>query len=240
MEYSEKKRVMEHSQAMHYSDMVMQKTTKYCGMIFRRFMVNGSVLELGPAEGVMTDVLCSYFDDYTVVDGVDYFVEEIEKRHPKIKGYASLFEDFVPDQKYNNIVLGHVLEHVENPVEILKMCGTWLSDNGCIVAAVPNAKSIHRQAAVLMGLLETEYQLNEQDEKNGHRRVYDMDSLKNDFIKADYEIITCGGYWFKPVSNAQINENWNEKMIDSFLRLGEKYPDISGEIYIIANKKHHS
>lgn len=43
-----------------------------------------------------------------------------------------------------------------------------------------------------------------------------------------------GGYWLKPVSNGQIEENWTGKMVEAFMKLGERYPDIAAEIYIIA------
>ena len=86
-----------------------------------------------------------------------------------------------------------------------------------------------------MGLLETEKQMNDTDRKNGHRRVYDITTLKNDFTSAGLNIVSSGGYWLKPESNKQINDNWNDNMIDAFLKLGEKYPDIAGEIYVIAS-----
>ncbi len=234
MNDAEKQNVLEHARTAHYSEGVMQNTTEYCGMVFRRFMNNGNVLELGPAEGIMTDLLYPFFHDYTVVDGADFFIETIKKRHPGIKGYVSLFEEFTPNQKYENIVLGHVLEHVENPMEILKHCSQWLTKTGRILAAVPNANSIHRQAAVLMGMLESKYQLNDTDRKNGHRRVYDLSSLRQDFSDAGLKIFASGGYWLKPESNGQINSYWTQEMINAFCILGESYPDIAGEIYVVA------
>ena len=233
--HNEKERVVEHAKIGQYSAGIMSKTTDYCGRIFKRFMKDGSVLELGPAEGVMTDILYPSFPDYTVVDGADFFVESIKKRYPNIKGEVSLFEEYQPDKKYDNIVLGHVLEHVENPVDTLNQCGTWLAEGGYILAAVPNSHSIHRQAAVRMGLLDAENQLNETDKRNGHRRVYDMTTLQNDFNEAGLQIVKAGGYWLKPESNGQIEANWNENMVDAFLQLGEDYPDIAGEIYVVAS-----
>jgi hypothetical protein len=46
-----------------------------------------------------------------------------------------------------------------------------------------------------------------------------------------------GGYWLKPLSNQQIEENWTPSMLDVFMRLGERYPDIAGEIYVVARAK---
>ena len=116
-------RVAEISRTAEYAkDLVNRKGVIYSGNIFLRHMRPGSVLELGPAEGIMTDILYPHFeDDYTVVDGADFFVEDLVKRYPKIKGYTALFEEFKPGRKYDNIVLGHVLEHVADPVEILSL-----------------------------------------------------------------------------------------------------------------------
>lgn len=236
MNINEKMRVLEISENTGYIKGVLENVTTYCGDVFKRFMRKGSVLELGPAEGTMTDVLYPCFDDYTIIDGADSFVDAIKKRYPKIKGYSVLFEEYTPSQTYDNIILGHVLEHVENPVEILKLASSWLSSEGQIICAVPNANSIHRQAGVLMGLLETENQLHTGDIRIGHRRVYDMYSLKKDFIDAGLKIIQSGGYWLKPVSIAQIEANWDLNMVNAFLRLGEKYPDIASNIYLVASR----
>ena len=208
----------------------------YSEKIFERHLNEGSVLELGPAEGVMTKNLMTKFSDYTVVEGSSFFCNKLKAQNPKLKVFNSLFEDFNPKKKYDNILLGHVLEHVLYPVQILLKVKNWLSINGKILAAVPNANSIHRQAAVMMGILKTKYDLNESDIHHGHRRVYDLASFKNDFIKAELKIVTIGGYWIKPVSNKQIEKTWTENMLNAFMKLGEQYPDIAAEIYIIATK----
>lgn len=233
----EKQRITKHSSIACYAAGVMQKATSYCCDVFRRNMRPGSVLELGPAEGIMTDILYPYYKNYTIVDGADFFVKAILERHPEIEGHCALFEEFQPSKKYDNIILGHVLEHVENPVGILKMCATWLSQKGVILAAVPNSHSIHRQVAVLMGLLKTEKELNDTDRKNGHRRVYDMFTLQKDFSDAGLNVIKSGGYWLKSEHNTFIDVNYNEKMIEAFLKLGESHPEIAGEIYVIAQNQ---
>lgn len=226
-------RVRKCAREAHYYFGVMKYTTEYCGEIFLKHMLPGGVLELGPAEGVMTDILYPYYADYTVVDGADFFIDDLKMRYPDINAVTSLFENFSPGRKYKNIILGHVLEHVERPVDILGLCNNWLDKDGVIIAAVPNANSIHRQAAVDMGILSSVYELNETDIKNGHRRVYDIDMLKEHFVRAGFKIKHIGGYWLKPLSNGQIDDSWNEDIIKAFLHLGERYPDIAGEIYIV-------
>lgn len=211
-------------------------TIKYSYKVFKNFFVKGSLLEMGPAEGVMTEDLASVFDDYTIVEGSLRFCNDLKKRFPKINVNHALFEEFSPTKKFDNIILGHVLEHVEDPINILKIAGNLLSDNGVILAAVPNAKSIHREAAVIMGMLKSIYELNENDIHHGHRRVYNPEQFKTDFESAGLKVIFQGGYWLKPVSNKQIEDTWSDEMLMAFMKLGEKYPEIAGETYIVAKK----
>lgn len=209
-------------------------TIRYSHDIFARHFRDGSALELGPAEGVMTEYLARRFKDLTLVDGADTFCRELSRRYPNAQVTHSLFEAYAPNRKFDNIVLGHVLEHVADPVEILSLAKNWLTPSGRILAAVPNARSLHRQAAVLMGLLANEETMNDMDRHHGHRRVFNPETFRHAFNQAGLNIEIFGGYWLKPVSNKQIEDNWSPEMLDAFMKLGERYPDIAGEIYVVA------
>lgn len=208
---------------------------KYTAEIFKKYIPSykSSILELGPAEGTMTDILADIYNDYTIVEAVSEFCEVIKKNHKHIKVNNCLFENFNSSRKYDVIVLGHVLEHVENPIELLKKVKTWTKPNGLILAAVPNSNSIHRQAAVLMGLLKEQNELGETDKLIGHRRVYNIEQLKSDFDKSKLSVYKYGGYFLKPLTNKQIEEQFSCEMVDAFMQLGEKYPEIAAEIYVI-------
>ncbi len=210
---------------------------RYSYKIAKKFLNNGPTLELGPAEGLMTELLCNSSISLTCVDGSETFCELLRAKFPQVNVVNSLFESFNPDIKYSNIILGHVLEHVEDPVFILNLVKQWLLPNGIIFAAVPNARSLHRQAGVIMNILETENSLNEMDLHHGHRRVFDPETFRSIFKKAKLNIDFFGGYLLKPVSNGQIEQYWDDNMINSFMILGERYPDIAGEIYIVASLK---
>jgi 2-polyprenyl-3-methyl-5-hydroxy-6-metoxy-1,4-benzoquinol methylase len=233
---TETNRIQEVAKDSWYAKGIAPETILYSGKIFCRFIRKGSsVLELGPAEGAMTAVLLNQTDDLTVVEGAPSFCEILRKRYPSVKVTETLFENFKPSRRYDVIVLGHVLEHVADPVSVLRLASGWLAEGGIILAAVPNAQSIHREAAVLMGIIPNIYHLNEADLHHGHRRVYDMCSLKTDFSNAGLSIHASGGYWIKPVSNAQIEQSWTPEMLHAFMLLGERYPDIAAEIYVVAD-----
>ncbi len=209
---------------------------RYSFRIAARHMLAGNVLELGPAEGLMTEMLAKTGRALTVVEGSAAFCESLRQRFPAAQVVNALFEEFEPTQPFDNILLGHVLEHVEDPVQILQRVRGWLSPRGRVFAAVPNARSLHRQAAVLMHLLPQEDALNAMDLHHGHRRVFNPESFRNCFAHAGLSIEIFGGYWLKPVSNAQIEQAWSPQMLDAFMQLGERYPDIAAEIYVIAGR----
>jgi 2-polyprenyl-3-methyl-5-hydroxy-6-metoxy-1,4-benzoquinol methylase len=214
------------------------KTIEYSYNIFSRYIKNKKTLELGPAEGVMTDLLVKNGHEITCVDGSEKFAEDIRKRHSGARVFCELFENFELNEVFDNIFLGHVLEHVIDPTLILQKCQSWTSAEGSMIfAAVPNALSIHRHAAVFMGLLPHEKAMSELDIHHGHRRIFDPFEFRQLFLSAGFEIVAHGGYWLKPLSNRQIEDSWTEEMLDAFMRLGERYPDIAAEQYIVAKLK---
>jgi 2-polyprenyl-3-methyl-5-hydroxy-6-metoxy-1,4-benzoquinol methylase len=217
-----------------YAAGVNTDTIRYSFRIFERHLGGETILELGPAEGVMTALLARTGKRLTLVDGSEAFCRSLASRFPDARVVHALFEDFATQERYDNVVLGHVLEHVDDPVAILRSVRGWLAPGGRVLAAVPNSQSLHRQAAVLMGLLPHEAELNEADVAHGHRRVFDPQGFRHCFEQAGLRIDVFGGYWLKPLSNAQIESSWTPEMLDAFMQLGERYPDIAAEIYAIA------
>ena len=237
MDAEEKSRLEHIANNSLYDKGANAATIHYEFEVFRRFVLPGSILEMGPAEGLMTGHLVDLGQEVVCVDGSEFFSERLKEKYPSVEVITSLFEDFETDRKFDNIVLGHVLEHVDDPVQILKVAKKFLAPNGILFAAVPNARSLHRQAGVIMGLLQAEDELNELDKHHGHRRVFNPESFRQAFYQSGYNIDYFGGYWMKPVANSQIEANWTPEMLEAFMKLGERYPDIAGEIYVVASNK---
>ncbi len=234
MNMAEALRLQQISQQSLYSEGVMVTAIRHCHQVLRRWLRGGPVLELGPAEGVMTEQLVRDTADLTVVEGSELFCQRLRQRFPRVAVHHALFESFETPRRFQTIVLGHVLEHVEDPVAVLRRVAGWLADDGLIFAAVPNARSLHRQAAVSMGLLAQEDALNALDLHHGHRRVFNPESLRAAFTQAGLAIDAFGGYWLKPLSNGQLEAGWTQAMLDAYMQLGERYPDIAAEIYVVA------
>ena len=145
---------------------------------FKPFFYGSTCLELGPATGYMTRFLVNSFSSVTAVEGSKILVDQIPD-YSNLKKVNCFFEEFDPTEKFDTIIINHVLEHLKDPVAILKKAYDWLNDKGVCIVGVPNAKSFHRLAAVKMGLLDSEYDLNQRDFELGHYRIYDLELLKS-------------------------------------------------------------
>jgi len=233
----EQVRLEQLSESSLYSCGVMETAIAYAYKIISRD-IRGNILELGPAEGVMTKFIHDAgHGRITAVEGSELFCKHLKRQFPRITVINSLFEAYEPAERFDTIILGHVLEHVINPAGLLKKIRDWLAPGGIIYAYVPNAFSIHRQAAVIMGILDNEHTLNEMDKHHGHRQVFDPETFRKLFIESGYSINQFGGFWMKPVSNSQIEANWTPDMISAFMQLGERYPEQAGIIYVVSSNQ---
>ena len=127
---NEKTHLNQISSTANYSTGMNGKMIQHSVEIFSRWIKSGSILELGPADGLSTEHLHCLSDDYHIVEGSEDFCKLLKTKFPQINITNTLFEEFVPQRKYTNIVLGHVLEHVENPIEVIQMCIEWLEPGG--------------------------------------------------------------------------------------------------------------
>jgi SAM-dependent methyltransferase len=189
-------------------------------------------LELGPADGVMTHFLFPHFAHLTVVDGAAGLLARIPDMPNLVKVHA-LFEVYLPSRKFNTILMEHILEHVDEPVALLRRVRRWLAPGGKILAGVPNGHSIHRLVAVKMGLLKGPCDLNERDHALGHRRVYTQRDFRTDFESAGLRVVEMGGVFFKPLSNQQIQDHWTKEMIQGFYEMGKDFPEYAAELYAV-------
>ena len=201
---------------------------------FKPFFIGKSCLELGPATGYMTQLLVNDFEQLTLVEGSLELLNQIPAYSNTTKIH-SLFEDFVPACLFDTIIMNHVLEHIAEPVKLLKRIKQWLHPNGKFIIGVPNANSFHRLAAVKMGLLSKENELNDRDKELGHYRVYDFELLKSHIQEAGFIIIKEGGVFLKFLSNNQIETLLADDVVDAYFKLGEQFKENCAEIYVVVS-----
>ncbi len=217
----------------------------YMMKAFKPFWIkNGRVLELGSHKGSFTKRLIEEFSDVTCIEASREACASLEKNiGKKVVVINNTFEETTLDEKYDNIILTHTLEHIEDRIGVLKKINQeWLGDNGRLFITCPNANAPSRQIAASMGLISCTTAITEAEHNHGHRITYTMETLEKDVIESGLEVVFKTGIFFKPFANFQWDYLLNSEIINSdYLEgcylLGQKYPDLCASIFILCERK---
>ena len=196
------------------------------------------LLEMGYGTGLIARELLAAGRVLEVVEGSPQLIAAAQQRHAAdpITFHESLFEDFAPTEPYDAVLALHVLEHVDDPVEVARAAGRWLRPGGILVAVTPNSRSIHRLLGVELGLAERTDELSERDHLVGHQRVYDLVGLRGDISAAGFEILDEFGYFVKPLSNRQML-GWPRELLAGLNAISHEVPaTVCGNIGVVARR----
>ena len=189
-----------------------------------------SLLELGLGHGYTTNIFSQYFPNHLVIEGSNAIIQHFQKKFPECTAQIveSYFEDYETTETFDVIVMGFILEHVDDPVKILKHYRKFLNADGKLFIAVPNAEVMNRRLGFLAGLLDDMQSLSENDHLLGHQRYYTVELLKNDIETAGYSVEKFEGIYLKPLTSKQMMSlGFDSRIIDAFCKLGIDYPELS-------------
>lgn len=210
---------------------------------FEPFFRQGSLLELGSYKGVFTKLFLPYFNDITCVEASDEAITIAKKElGQKVKFIHSLFETVSLPSKYDNIILTHVLEHLDDPVLVLKRINDeWLSENGRFFLVCPNANAPSRQIAVKMGIISHNSAITPAEAEHGHKITYTLDTLERDVRAAGLKVVHKSGIFFKALANFQWDRLLQTDIItteylEGCYQLGQQYPDLCSSIFLMCEK----
>lgn len=210
---------------------------------FEPFFNKGSLLELGSYKGDFTKRLLPWFDDVTCVEASDVAIEEAKARlGGSVKYVNSLFETAVLPQRYDNIVMTHVLEHLDDPVQVLRRVNDeWLTDTGRFFLVCPNANAPSRQIAVKMGLITHNAAVTPAEAEHGHRCTYSLDTLERDAVAAGLKVVHRSGIFFKALANFQWDrllqtDIISKEYLEGCYKLGQNYPDLCASIFLVCER----
>ena len=210
------------------------RLTMYSAKSLSPYFYGSRALEIGAADGQMTQILSEHFHRLVVVEGSPIYCEALrEKFGSRVEIVCTLVEEFETHEEFDTILLAHILEHLEDPVRVMLCVSRWLAHDGRILIAVPNANSIHRLVAVKMGILGRPDEFSIRDQELGHKRVYTLESLRSHISSAGLEVEAIGGILFKPLTNSQMEKWFTEQMLNGFYELGKDFPEYAAEIYAV-------
>lgn len=210
---------------------------------FQPFFKNGKLLELGSFKGDFTKRFYPYFEDITCVEASGDAIEIAKKEFgTKVKFIHSLFETVKLPNKYDNIILTHVLEHIDDPIALMKRINDeWLSDTGRFFLVCPNANAPSRQIAVKMGLITHNSAITPAEKEHGHRITYSLDTLERDAKAAGLKVVHRSGIFFKALANFQwdkllATDIISSEYLEGCFQLGQHYPDLCSSIFLMCEK----
>ena len=218
-----------------------------------------SLIDLACGDGLMTRSFAEHFKCVVGVDASAKHLAEAKKRCPEVTFHESLIEDLDINEKFDSVFMLDVLEHVIDPICLLRKASDLMNDDGVMVIHVPNARAINRKIAVLMGTLETCEELSPFDLSiAGHRRSYKLSTLVADIEKAGLKVRKTGGIFYKMLSTAQMDwflenglwkgnqfgwgrvggeeKDWRSEFGRACYEIGNERPDDCNIIYAVVTK----
>jgi len=189
-----------------------------------------SVLELGLGHGFTTNIFSRHFHRHTVLEGSPAVISNFRAAFPQCPAniVETYFEQFDPVTKFDVIVMGFILEHVDDPLLILNRYKRFLAPGGKLYVAVPNAEVLNRRLGHLAGMLKDVEELSSNDQLLGHQRYYTVRTLSDELNRSGYHIEKMEGIYLKPFTTSQmISLNLDEKVIQALCMAGIDYPELS-------------
>jgi len=210
---------------------------------FQPFFTRGNLLELGSYKSEFTRLLAAHFSDITCVEASAEALEAAKSSSGvKATFVNATFEDVELAGRYDNIVVTHVLEHLDDPVRVLRRIDTeWLSETGRLFLVCPNANAPSRQIAVRMGLISHNAAVTPAESAHGHRITYSLDTLERDARASGLKVIHRSGIFFKALANFQwdrllATDIISKEYLEGCYQLGHLYPDLCSSIFLVCEK----
>ena len=201
------------------------------------FLPPGRALEMGCYTGEMTELIAARYDDLTVIEASDELVAAASARLGRRATFVhGRFETVAIAERFDAVFLVHTLEHLDDPIAVLRRVNTWLVPGGRLFVVVPNADAASRQIAVQMGVIPFNDAVTPDERVHGHRKTYRLDTLESDLVAAGLRIVQSGGVFFKPFANFQFDRLMastiiSEDYLEGCYRLGMHYPELCASIW---------
>jgi SAM-dependent methyltransferase len=190
----------------------------------------GTILELGLGHGFSTNLFSQNFERHVVLEGSPAVIGNFRKLYPECKAelVETYFETFETQERFDLIVMGFILEHVDDPVDIMRRFRKFLKPDGQMFIAVPNAEVLNRRFGQAMGMLPDIAKLSDYDLLLGHKRYYTADSLRSDVAAAGYAVENMEGIFLKPLTSQQLQSlHLDRSVLDAMCQVGIAYPELS-------------
>jgi len=180
---------------------------------------------------------------FTVIEPTRHFYSLALEKSENIQNRKVLsltLEEFNSFDKYDLIILSSVLHEVVDKVKFVEKLRSLCGKDTLVYINVPNAKSFHRQLAVVMGIIDDVTDISfTQLKMQQLSKPFTMETLRSFLNQFGFSVIDAGTLFFKPFTHEQMHRLvetgfLTPEILQGFYELPKIYPEFGSEIWMIA------
>ncbi len=209
-------------------------SVRYSNALLAKRIRGGRLLDIGGAEFPGRAChLAQFVDEVVMVD----IAPPPADLPPNVSFSESPAENLPAELGlFDNILLSNVLEHLADPLLVLRNISKVLAPRGSVHILTPNCESLNRRVGVLMGILKDIKEIPSPEIAIGHRHAFSVSDMTNLVLDAGYIISEILGIYVKPVPTDEMIQ-WPENRIKAFFDVASQLPpEVCHEVYFRAVK----
>jgi ubiquinone/menaquinone biosynthesis C-methylase UbiE len=201
-----------------------------------QIQMTDTVIELGSATALMAASIISLSPvaHWLGIDRSETYLEKARARHlPNAEFVKGDLNDLPPlDRRFDHVLATNVLHEVADPHAFLAACRDLIGPAGKVHLTLQNPSSIHRLAALEMGLIESLTEVASRGAQWGTTRLWSADDLSALAEQAGLNTMSRAGVLLKPLPNADM-EKFAPAVIDGFERAARYFPEHCAMNYLV-------
>jgi len=200
--------------------------------IAARLGSSDQVLEIGCATGVMTELLaarCKFV--HGIERSPDYVARFQARRIANAEAIVADIESHRPARCYDHVVATGMLGNLRDAEGFVRACRQWLLPGGKFHLSVANPKSLHRLAAIEMGLIANLTETSAANRALGNRN-FTFEEVETMARAAGFRLQHREGVLVKPLPNAQM-ATLPAEVIEGLDKLSRHLPEFCAVTYFV-------
>jgi len=200
--------------------------------IAERLGPDDTLLEIGCSTGVMTQYLAPRCRSVFAIDRSDEYLARFRARgFANAEAIVADAEEWSDPRRFDHVVATGLLGNLRDPERFIARCRDFLSPGGRFHLSVNNPRSLHRLAAVEMGLIQDVLDASALNHSLGNRN-YDADQVLEMAKAAGLSCAHREGVFVKPLTNAML-AGLPDEVIEGLDRISHHVPDLCAVNYFV-------
>ncbi len=167
-----------------------------------------NILEIGPGRNSVNSAFTN-FDNYTILEPIEFFHSRIEKNHPKMNLRNETAENFLNSElqmHFDIVILSSVIHELEDPNSFLIRLSKALRPKSKVVIVVPNNLSLHRLIGEHEGFAKSGSDLTETERRMQQRVSFSTETLIHFVSGLGYKVVEIFTSFIKPHPHFKMHE----------------------------------